>query len=315
MNTSLILPPVFLTRLETLIPDSKKEAVYASFLHPRVTGVRVNTVKANSTETSKSLEKQNISFSRLPWFSDGFIFSGDKNVLQETEEYKNGQIYFQSLSSMLVPLVLDPKENEVLLDMCASPGSKTTEIAALMKNTGKIIANDRSRERLFKLRENIKILGITNVDVMNFPGEMFWRKFPEVFDKVLVDVPCSMEGRFISGVEKTYKDWSPKKSKLLSQMQKKLLHSAVSCTKSGGIIVYSTCTLSIEENEEVINWILKKDPTLILEKIAIDLPESMSGYTAYEGKEFNPQLAHTVRILPSERMEGFFIAKLRKNGV
>ena len=313
MKISLILPPVFLNRLETLIPDEKKDAVYTSFLYPRVTGVRINTVKANKDKTIASLEKQNFSFSELTWFSDGFIFLGDKNELQETEEYKNGLIYFQSISSMLVPLVVDPHENDVILDMCASPGSKTTEIAALMKDSGKIIANDRSRARLFKLRENVKLLGISNTDVINFPGEMLWRKFPEVFNRVLVDVPCSMEGRFISGVEKTYKDWSPKKSKFLSQMQKKILHSAISCTKPGGVIVYSTCTLSIEENEEVIDWILKKYPSLTVEKITLDLPECMSGYTAYEGKEFNQQLTNTLRILPSERMEGFFIAKLIKN--
>jgi NOL1/NOP2/sun family putative RNA methylase len=266
MTVPLSLPSVFLSRLDTLIPESQKESVYQSFLHPRKTGIRVNILKASPKDVISSLTQQPFSFTQLPWFSDGFIFDGDKTLLQETNEYKEGNIYFQSVSSMLVPIVLSPQENETILDMCASPGSKTTEIAALMKNTGKIIANDRSRERLFKLRENIKNLGVTNVDVFNFPGEMLWRKFPEVFDRVLVDVPCSMEGRFVSGVEKTYKDWSPKKSKLLSHMQKNLLRSALSCTKPGGTIIYSTCTLSIEENEEVIDWVLKKDSTIVVEK-------------------------------------------------
>jgi 16S rRNA (cytosine1407-C5)-methyltransferase len=313
MTVPLILPPVFLDRLQKLIPEDKKETVYNSFLHPRVTGIRVNTINTSTKEVLSTLKKQGFSFTPLTWFPDGFIFAGDKNLLQETEEYKKGKIYFQSLSSMLVPLVLDPHADETILDMCASPGSKTTEIAALMKNTGKIIANDRSRERLFKLRENLKTLEIYNTDVINLPGEMLWRRFPEVFDRVLVDVPCSMEGRFISEVEKTYKDWSPKKSKLLSQMQKNLLRSAVSCTKPGGIIVYSTCTLSIEENEEVVNWILKKEPTLTVEKISLDIPEEVPGFVEYGKKVFDPRLIHTRRILPSETMEGFFIAKLRKN--
>ena len=308
----LTLPPVFLTRLDELIPEEKKHSVYDSFLHPRKTGIRINTLKGSVDSVVNSLKKQNILLTPLDWFSNGFTFTGDKNILQETEEYKTGKVYFQSLSSMLVPVICDPQHNETILDMCASPGSKTTEIAALMENTGKVVANDRSRERLFKLRENIKTLGVINTDVINLPGEMLWRRFPEVFDRVLVDVPCSMEGRFISGVEKTYKDWSPKKSKLLSQMQKKLLRSAVSCTKPGGTIIYSTCTLSIEENEAVINWILKKEPTITVEKIDIDIPERMSGLTKYQDKVFNPQLIDTVRILPSERMEGFFIAKLRK---
>lgn len=312
MAVPLSLPSVFLSRLDTLIPESQKESVYTSFLHPRRTGIRINTLKDSTDEVVQSLKQQNFSLTPLPWFSDGYLFDGDKTLLQDTKEYKEGRIYFQSLSSMLVPIVLSPKGNETILDMCASPGSKTTEIAALMKNSGKIIANDRSRERLFKLRENIKTLGVTNVDVFNFPGEMLWRKFPEVFDRALVDVPCSMEGRFVSGVEKTYKDWSPKKSKLLSHMQKNLLRSAVSCTKPGGTIIYSTCTLSIEENEEVVDWMLKKDPMITVENIDVSIPDTMPGFVSYENKAFNPQLAHTLRVLPSDTMEGFFIAKLRK---
>src|SRR6202035_4766795 len=122
--------------------------------------------------------------------------------------------------------------------------------------------------RLFKLKENFKTMGVINAKVLNLPGESFWKQLPEYFDKTLVDVPCSMEGRIRCDDPKSYKDWSTKKIKQLSKLQKYLLRSAVSATKVGGTIVYSTCTLAPEENEEVIEWVVNKTPdALIVEKI------------------------------------------------
>src|SRR6185503_4177192 len=136
----------------------------------------------------------------------------------------------------------------------------------LMENRGQIIANDMSRVRLYKLAANLKTLGVTNVTTMHMRAQDLWRKFPNVFDKVLADVPCSLEGRFLTTNPKTYKNWSVKKIKILSDHQKHILRSAVSAAKPGATIVYSTCTLAPEENEEVVDWILKKDPSLSLKE-------------------------------------------------
>src|SRR6185437_11372051 len=120
---------------------------------------------------------------------------------------------------------------DVILDMTASPGSKTTQMATLMHNQGKIIANDKSRQRVFRLKANLKQQGVTNTDTFSLPGEFLWRKFPEVFDEVLLDAPCSMEGRISLLDEESYKDWSVKKVKELANLQKWLIRSAVSCVK------------------------------------------------------------------------------------
>jgi 16S rRNA (cytosine1407-C5)-methyltransferase len=186
-------------------------------------------------------------------------------------------------------------------------------MAAMMHDTGELVANDNSRARLYKLTANLQNAGITNTKIEHMRGERLWQKYPEYFDKVLVDVPCSMEGRFMADDPKTFKDWSPRKSKLLSQQQQYLLRSAISAAKVGGSIVYSTCTISVEENEAVIDWILKKEGDAIsVEEIGLEDFSFAPAIMAWKKKVFSPEVAKTKRITPSESMEGFFIAKLRK---
>lgn len=238
--------------------------------------------------------------------------------------YKEGYFYVQSLSSMVPALLLDPKPGEKVLDITAAPGSKTTQMAMMMGNTGKIVANDSSRVRLYKLEANLRIQGVKNVSISNMPAEGVWKAYPEFFDKVLVDVPCSMEGRFATYEPDTYKGWSVAKVKNLSHLQKWILRSAVSCCKVGGRIIYSTCTLSPEENEEVIDWILEKEEgnvkvedfsrlsgTPPMAWAMVNLKYS-NGITEWEGKTYHPSVTKTARILPSATMEGFFIAVLKK---
>lgn len=215
---------------------------------------------------------------------------------------------------MIPPLVLSPQPEEIILDMAASPGSKTTELATLMHNTGIIIANDKSPKRLFKLLENLKTQGVTNTKTSAIPGEFLWKKYPEYFDGVLLDAPCSMEGRFTTNDPNSYKDWSPRKIKELSNLQKWMLRSAISCTKIGGTIVYSTCAMSPEENEEVIDWLLKKmGDAITIEELSLEHLPKNPGLTQWGKKQYNPALAKTLRIYPSTLMEGFFVAKIKKH--
>src|SRR5260221_2184099 len=214
---------------------------------------------------------------------------------------------------MIPPLVMDIHDSESILDLTAAPGSKTTQMAAMMHNTGEIIANDKSRVRLYKLEANLKIQGVTNTKVTYLPGQFIWKKFPQYFTKTLVDVPCSMEGRFLCENEKSYRDWSTAKIEFLQNQQKFLLRSGVSATQIGGLIVYSTCTLAPEDNEEVIDWILKKSKgAVVLEDIDIPQLQFSPGLTAFKNRIFDPSLSKTMRIFPTEIMEGFFVAKLRK---
>jgi 16S rRNA (cytosine1407-C5)-methyltransferase len=202
---------------------------------------------------------------------------------------------------MLPIFLLDPKPEELVLDMAAAPGSKTIQIAEYMKNTGTIIANDISRTRIYKMQANLNHYGVLNAVTSTIPGQKIWMKYPEYFDKVLIDAPCSMEGRIKTYDISSYKNWSVKEIKKLAKIQKWLLRAAISATKPGGSIIYSTCTLAPEENEDVIRWILEKEKKAItLEKIE---------FTTLPNKSLLPG---TFKIFPTSICEGFFIAKIKK---
>jgi 16S rRNA (cytosine1407-C5)-methyltransferase len=280
----------------------------------RPTTFRVNTIKSSDKIVQKELEAHKIAYKKIETPVPAYVLEDtDVRVLETTNMYKNGEIYVQSVSSMLPAVVMDPQATQKVLDICAAPGSKTSQIAALLNNTGEILALDNSRIRIYKLEANIKRLGITNTSVRLGAGQAFWTSYPEYFDHALVDVPCSMEGRFLTTDIKSYENWSVKKVKELSEKQKWILRSAISATKPGGTIIYSTCTLSPEENEGVIDWILKKEKGKVqLEDIILQNAPSSPGVTQWKEKLYNPTMSKTIRIYPTDLYEGFFIAKLKK---
>ncbi|MGH7202914.1 MAG: RsmB/NOP family class I SAM-dependent RNA methyltransferase, partial [Candidatus Levyibacteriota bacterium] len=313
MNEHSTLPEKLVDRLQELYSEKELQQVLKTFAIKSLPSFRVNTIKPQASDIEISLKTQGFTIEKVLWYPDAFVLQ-NKSIreLTETEEYKNGLLYIQNLSSMLPALILDPQENDYILDIAAAPGSKTTQIAALMNNTGDIVANDISPKRLYKLKDNLSQMGVTNVRVVGLRGESFWKRYPELFDRTLVDVPCSMEGRIRIDDPKTYKDWSTKKIKQLSKLQKYMLRSAISATKIGGTIVYSSCTLSPEENEEVIEWIVSKTPdALIVEKIILPNVPLAKGLLSWKKKTFM-HTANTARVLPSDSMEGFFVAKLHK---
>jgi NOL1/NOP2/sun family putative RNA methylase len=308
-------PSLFIDRLELMFGKPTSDAILASFCSPKALAIRINTLKTTKELVCKELDTQNISFESVPWYESALLLPNTTTTdITSLPLYKEGALYIQSLSSMIPPLVLNPQAGDTVLDMAAAPGSKTSQMAHLMNNEGSILANDLSSERLYKLRANMESQGITNVQTMNRPGQFLWRDFPNIFDKVLIDAPCSMEGRFDCNDPDTYEHWALKKNNELSSRQKGLLRSAVRCTKPGGLIVYSTCTLSPEENEEVIDWILQKEGNVI-SVIPMDLPhlELAPALPKWGKRQYNEQVKHTKRILPSATFEGFYIALLRKN--
>lgn len=309
-----VLSEKFLEKLPAIVSQEHLEKVLNSFCIRKPSTFRVNKLKINPNELEQKLKNLGIEAEKIHWYKDAFVLKNiPQKILTETDLYKQGYLYIQSLSSMIPPLILDPKSGEKILDICAAPGSKTTQMAMLMQNNGEIIANDKSHIRNYKLQANLNQQGATIVAITHMPGEILWKKFPEYFDKTLVDVPCSMEGRFYIENEKSYKSWSPNKVRILAGTQKFLLRSAISSTKPGGIIVYSTCTLSPEENEEIIDWVLKKEGNAIrLDEIILEGNFLSSGLSGYKQKIFSQELKKTKRILPSATMEGFFIAKIKK---
>ncbi len=308
-----VLPQVFIDRLENLLPEKTKEEVLAAFCAERPTTFRTNTLKITTPELEEELTKKGINYQKVSFLPDAFILEGSAKQLTTTGLFDSGLLYVQSLSSMIPALVLEIKQNENVLDMTAAPGSKTSQIAALMENTGHIVANDISRVRLYKLRANLKLLDVKNTTVIQKKGQDLWKSYNNFFDKVLVDAPCSLEGRFQCQNPKTYRTWNIKKVKQLSHLQRYLLRSALTCAKPGGVIVYSTCTLSPEENEEALDWLLTNEKnSVVLEPINLEIPEKITAFPKWQNKVFDPQIKNAMRILPSSLMEGFFVAKLRK---
>lgn len=237
------------------------------------------------------------------------IVSGD-NLTGKTLEFVLGKYYLQSLSSMIPPIVLNPLETDKVLDLCAAPGSKTTQLAELMNYKGTLIANEVSVDRLKSLVFNVDKMNLANVGILQGKGELLSKKYQNYFDKILVDAPCSGLG-IIQKKGEVSNWWNENKLVTFTELQTKLLISAIKMCKPGGEIVYSTCTISIEENEFVLSKVLENYP---VELVKIDLPvKSQDSVMKFGDRKFRPEISYARRILPWEiNSEGFFISKLRK---
>jgi len=309
------LPQLFLERLKKIIPSQKFDAVANFFTESKPTTFRINSLKTSREEVRKNLEQQGFRLASASWYPDAFMLrEGRLRELEKTESYLKGEIYVQNLSSMISPLVLGPKPGERVLDLTAAPGSKTTQMACLM-GEGQIIANESDQIRCAKLKANLELQGAKNVEVILGYGESIGKKFPEYFDRVLLDAPCSAEGRFSVRKPSSYKYWSLKKVYEVAKIQKKLLFSGIAALKKGGVLVYSTCTFAPEENEGVLNEALEKfGEATEIEPVHFSIPNQMMGLTSWEGKKFHTSLKKAIRVLPTFEMEGFFVARLRKKG-
>lgn len=298
----------YLTKI--LDPVSAKLALKAHKLDIPLT-IRANTLKISSSELKEQLETKGFKFREIGFIPDSFFVVEEPFPISKTVEHFAGLFYVQSLSSMLPSLALEPEPDEFILDIASAPGSKTTHIAQLMKNTGVIIANDVSFERLKVVAHQIERLGILNTAITSIDGNRFGNLLPEVFDRVLVDAPCSALG-IISKANEVLTWWSIDEVKRFSNKQYQLLTSAIKSVKPNGVIVYSTCTLTVEENEMIIDSVLKKFPVEI-EEIKYKTDDFDEGLTFYEGISFDERLRKAIRIYPfKSNTEGFFIARLRK---
>src|SRR3989338_8469602 len=228
------------------------DALKAASSRPLRKSIRVNTLKSSAEEVQKWGAELGWTLSPVPWCAEGlFVDRTDESALGKDLLHQIGHIYLQEAASMLPVALLDPKPNETILDLCAAPGSKTTQIAAKMQNTGVIVANDVQEKRLWTLHAALQRSGALNTILTSKNGEWFGGNMTERFDRVLCDAPCSAQGiaRKDPGALKLCTDKNITK---LKSMQLKLLESAIHAAKVGGRIVYSTCTLTPEENEEVV---------------------------------------------------------------
>lgn len=314
------LKPLFLERIQKLLPDKKDLQEYLERLKiDPVRSIRCNKLKVSPENLKTKLEKRGwkISqpFKNYPevMIIESELFPGE---LGRSLEHLLGYYYIQETASMLPIIALKPLQKEKILDLCASPGSKTTQTAAELQNTGLIIANEPQMSRLQVLASNLERCGVTNTIITRKDGRSLCRDLNITFDKILVDAPCSGEGTLRSS-PKTYLMWNIKTIKNLPKIQQRLFTEAFEKLKVGGEIIYSTCTHAPEENEGVVNFLLEnlKDKIEILD-VKKDLPVELKtrpGITSWEEETYNQKVKLCVRIYPHDNnTEGFFIAKFRR---
>jgi len=302
--------PKFIERYSKLTDWEEFKKSSLSFLRR---SVRVNTLKISINELKKRLEK-NWVLEQIPWCREGFWIEHSKKERRDIGnliEHSLGYFYTQEAASMIPPIVLEPKPEDIILDIAASPGSKTTQIAQYMQNKGILIANDYAYERMKPLSINLQRCGVTNVIITLMEGQWF-KKSGITFDKVLVDAPCSGTGTIRKSL-KTIGIWNPDMVRRLSITQKQLIETGFNLLKEGGVLVYSTCSLEPEENEEVVNFLINKYENARIEEIKLNIKRSPA-ILEFEGKKYNEEIKKCLRIWPQDNdTEGFFIAKIRKS--
>jgi NOL1/NOP2/sun family putative RNA methylase len=302
----------FLARLQSILPEDNYNQIVDSFSTPHKLGVRLNTLKTQDKSILEELIQNNLE--PTPYANIFLTLPEHKDTLTHSKEFEQGLFYIQSLSSMLPVLLLDVKPGQEILDLCAAPGSKTSLLATLINNNGHIAAVERNKKRYYRLKDNLQRQGVTCVKTFLRDGKTVYRHCENKFDRVLVDAPCSSETRFDFNDEHTTKFWDEKHMKRNARDQWQLLYSGFVSLKPGGLLIYSTCTFAPEENEAVINKLIKKfgDDAQIL---PLDIPFNniQSGLIEWQGKTFHPDVGKCLRILPNKDMEGFFLCAIKKN--
>lgn len=268
--------------------------IETGFIEEKPVTLRVNTIKSNAEKVKIELEKNNIEYEIVEWNKSAFIIKNVKEEeIRKLDIYNNGEIYLQSLSSMMPAIIIDPKERENILDMTAAPGGKTSQMAAIANNKVFLTACEKNKIRLDRLQYNMQKQGVKNINIMQEDSRKLSNYFS--FDKILLDAPCSG-----SGTENVFNsNFTEELIKRSCKTQEELLTKALSILKHGGEMVYSTCSILKEENEEILNKVLKKFkaqivPIRIPKEIPV-LPTSIDGVAT---------------ICPTKLYEGFFVAKI-----
>jgi len=302
------IKPEFEKRYKSLLNDDYELFLKFSFSFQRES-FRINTLKVQKERVGEVLErlKKNFQLERVPWYEHGYFYSGERRDIGNTLEHILGYIYVQEAASMIPPIVLNPFEEDKVLDIAAAPGSKTTLLAELMHNKGVIVANDPDYTRIKALGINVQRIGALNVVITNQDG----LSIRDNFSKILLDAPCSGIGT-IRKSPSTIEIYNVNMIKRLSNLQKKLIEHSFEILDKDGILVYSTCTLEPEEDEAVIDFLLKKHENAEIEKIKLNV-KSSTPVLNFNGKYFDDRIKDCLRIWPQDNnSDGFFVAKIRK---
>lgn len=290
------IPKFLIDKIEKQYGQELLKKIQEGLLERKPVTLRINTIKSNVEKVKESLSKANIKYENVEWNNTALILKDVReDEIRKLDIYENGEIYMQSLSSMIPPVILEPKEKENILDMAAAPGGKTTQIAAITNNKAYITACEKNKIRADRLRYNLQKQGVGSVNVMQEDSRKLSDFF--TFDKILLDAPCSG-----SGTESIFNEnFLEELIKRSAKTQEELLTKALKILRPGGEMVYSTCSILQEENEDVLQKVLKKSNASI---VPID---EIQGVPVLPVK-----LDGTICVCPTDKYEGFFVCKIKK---
>ena len=290
------IPQFLITMLTEQYGEKITKQILDGYTKQKYVTLRANKIKTRAEDIEEQLIKNNIKFRKIGWYKDAIIIEcAREDEIRKTEMYENGEIYLQSLSSMLPPIILEPEKGENILDMAAAPGGTTTQIASITENKAFITACEKNKIRAEKLKYNLQKQGVTCVNIMAEDARKLSDYFS--FDKILLDAPCSGSGTANIFDYRFSKELVQRSSKT----QEELLRKAIKISKSGGEIIYSTCSILKQENEEILKKIIKSGKVEIVPiKINSEIPTLPVGIDG------------TICVAPTELYEGFFVAKIYK---
>lgn len=283
---------------------------------PRRQSVRLNPLRGAPSETLQALRALGWRGTQCSWMDVGYFMETPVELIRDSEPVLKGAAFIQNAASWLPVLALDAQPGEMILDVCAAPGGKTSHIAAITGNQAHIWANDSSKDRLLKMQANLERLHAQAENYTLFDAQQLVRQLSgQQFDRVLLDAPCSGEGLRNITKDNDVLGWSVAHIKRLQQEQKRIIRQAWQLLKPGGVLVYSTCTMAPEENEAVVEYLLRSQEDARVVPLTQQLPNRVPAVMSWHDKNFSPEMSGCMRLLPSEAIEAFFVCKLQKLGV
>jgi 16S rRNA C967 or C1407 C5-methylase (RsmB/RsmF family) len=270
---------------------------------------RLNLHKATASEVVAALKKDGFKPIELKELTNCYMLPiDDRKRVTKTTTYTDGLIYIQSLSSIYAALELGVKKSDWVLDLAAAPGGKSLIFSEI---ANRVSAVEPDKSRFFAMKRNFKKMGAKNIQTYNKDGRFVYKATREWFDKVFLDAPCSSEAHI--DIKKGITWWSTRRIYKFAKLQKELIVSAFESLKCGGEMIYATCTFAPEENEAVVNYLLKKYPNAKVVAPSTKLPNIKSGITSWYDEEYSSELKKSVRILPNKAYSGFFFCKIKKD--
>jgi len=303
----------FLQRVQRIL-DVKQGEAESLFSIDLQSSVRINQLAPlSAADIVQQMHDANVDLEPIPWRSDAYHLLSEKTAVSQSPLFQSGLAYLQNASSLIPPCAMDPQPGDAILDVCAAPGGKSSDIASLTGNDCRLWLNDGIAARLEKLREVVAQFFVRPDQITDFPGQYLTKHIDTQFDRILLDAQCSGEGMLNLRFPKALRFWSLARIRKFSRLQEKMLTEAFKLLRPGGVLVYSTCTLAPEENEAPIDRLLRIAPAASLEPMEFTPTGARPGLTRWQDRKYDRQLEHAMRIAPSTFHEAFFVCKIRKS--